>query len=33
MKVADPMVQQVLSAYDIRYARTGARRNEGKKQR
>jgi hypothetical protein len=33
MKVADPNVQQVLSAYDIRYARTGARRNEAKKQR
>lgn len=33
MKVADPTVQQVLSAYDIRYARTGSRRNEGKKQR
>ena len=28
MRVADPMVQQVLSAYDIRYARTGARRDE-----
>ena len=37
MRVADPLVQQVLSAYDIRYARTGARKdeskNEGRRQR
>jgi hypothetical protein len=33
MRVADPLVQQVLSAYDIRYARTGSRKDENKRQR
>jgi len=33
MRVADPLAQQVLSAYDIRYARTGARKDESKRQR
>ena len=33
MKVADPTVQQVLSAYDIRYARSGARRDESERAR
>jgi hypothetical protein len=32
MKVADPLLPQVLSAYDVRYARTGARKDEAKRE-